>query len=130
MAAASPPTWCDRGSKGGLDDEEIVVPSTPIEWVYSKDAARGVWLACWAEPTESRVFNVSIGEMPGPDELVADLRSLFPDIRHRVAEMSVVLHQTEPSDLRRSRAELGFEPEYPMREAFEDYLRWVVDHRH
>ena len=42
-----------------------------MEWVYSKDAARGTVMALDAKDLGSRVFNITMGAMTTPAEMAA-----------------------------------------------------------
>jgi nucleoside-diphosphate-sugar epimerase len=109
--------------------EEAVVPSTRLEWVYSKDAARGTVLALKIGAPERRVFNMTMGRLNGPDEISAALKSVFPGVRVRVDEPGdgtpALQENKYASDLSYAKAVLGFVPEYQMNDAVRDTAAWL-----
>jgi nucleoside-diphosphate-sugar epimerase len=109
--------------------EEGVVPAATLEWVYSKDAAEGTVLALKAGSLNSRVFNISMGALTSPEELVRAVKAVFPEARLRIAlaaEGSPALsNMTRPSSLKRAQQELGYAPRYPMTAAVRDLFEWI-----
>ena len=94
-AVAGP--WSGRGGGGpsnafrdavvkALGGAEAVVPSGAMEWVYSKDAARGTVLALQAPNHQDRVFNITMGEVTTPDAFAAALRAAVPGARVKIAD--------------------------------------------
>src|ERR1700752_571133 len=55
--------------RNALAGKEATVPPGTMEWVYSKDAARGTVMALDAKELGSRVFNVTMGAMTAPGEM-------------------------------------------------------------
>lgn len=124
------------------------VPILPMrtEWLYSKDAGRGAWLACWAENLEDRVFNIGSGVSHDSHELVADFQRLVPGAEVRVsadgaglgAELQRAMEVsgavstgsstalTDPMSLDRARRQLGYEPQFPLPAALADYYAWIT----
>ena len=114
--------------RAALANEEAVVPAAPIEWVYSKDAARATLLAARAPKLKCRVFNVTMGGATTPEELAAALTAAIPGARYRIevpADRQAM--PTQPGSLSTSlaRDELGFVPEYPMGLAVRDMADWL-----
>ncbi len=111
-----------------LRGEEAVVPAAGLEWVYSKDAARGTVLALRAKSLASRVFNITMGYVCGPDELVAALKAAIPGARVRIgtptASAPSMPNMVRASDLTLAKDVLGFVPEYRMPDAIRDLVDW------
>lgn len=132
--------WCGKGGGGpsnmflgvverALSGEEVEVPASDMEWVYSKDAARGTVLALRAPDLGSRIFNLSMGCITTPDDFAAALRRAIPEARirlQRVEEVDVSMRKQDTvSDPGLSRKVLGFMPEYGIDEAVADMARWL-----
>lgn len=104
---------------------EAVIPSAAMEWVYSKDAARGTVLALQAATLPSRVFNITMGKATRAEELAAALKEVFPEVKLRhdkpLVESSA---RAKPAEIARAKKILGYEPEFPMVKAMRDYLEW------
>src|SRR2546428_5016799 len=85
--------------------EEGVVPAAALEWVYSKDAAAGTVLALKAESLKDRVFNLTMGTLPSPADLMLAVKAVFPEARLRIGKPSngspALSNMTRPSGLKR-----------------------------
>ena len=104
---------------------EAVIPSAAMEWVYSKDAARGTVLALQAATLPSRVFNITMGKATSAEELAAALREVFPEVKLRHDKPLVPgSARAKPAEIARARKILGYEAEFPMVKAMRDYLEW------
>ncbi len=115
--------WLGAAMRG----EAVTIDSPGNDWVYSKDAARALHLACWAEGLTSRVFNVGTGVPCGSAEIAEAFRSVFPGLSVQAAPPGGPLAQMAPMDIGRARRQLGFEVEYPLERALVDYRRWMKD---
>jgi nucleoside-diphosphate-sugar epimerase len=130
--------WRGRGGGGpsvafremvdrALAGEEAAVPARALEWVYVKDAAAAAVLALGAPRLDSRVFNIGMGRVLLPQDLVAALRQALPGVKARIAEDATAGPtdaDVRPLDSRRARTELGFSPAYDMVAAIRDYVEW------
>jgi nucleoside-diphosphate-sugar epimerase len=136
-AVAGP--WRGRGGGGpsnifremverSIRGEEATIPPRTMEWVYSKDAAAGTVLALQARDLRSRVFNLGMGRVYGPQEMIATVKQVIPGARVRTAPPGAaevaVQNMDLPMDLSRSKAELGYAPKYDMAAAVRDYVEW------
>lgn len=108
-----------------VDGVEHSIPPGVMEWLYSKDAARGVVLTLQAEGVRSRVFNIGIGRPYTAQELIDVFRQAVPGARLSVDE-SAATSQTSSVflDLTRARTELGYDAEYDLPAAVADYVAW------
>jgi nucleoside-diphosphate-sugar epimerase len=112
-----------------LRGEEAIVGAGGLEWVYSKDAARGTVLALQAKGNlRSRVFNITMGRVTTPDELAGALKSAVPGARVRIetpAAAAVSAQQMHhASDLTLAKSVIGYQPEYDMPRAISDLVAW------
>ena len=96
-----------------------------MEWLSSKDAARGLVLTLQAEGLKSRVFNIGIGRPHTAEELVEVFKQVVPGAKLSV-DQSVTTSQTSDVflDLTRAKTELGYEAEYDLPAAASDYVAW------
>jgi len=99
------------------------------DYVYAADAAAGAILAAFAANPESRVYNISMGELSTGRDIVNVIELVSG---HKLAleistdqPASKYLEELCPVDISRARAELGYQVEYPMERAVEDYIRWL-----
>jgi nucleoside-diphosphate-sugar epimerase len=115
--------------RNALAGKEAIVPPGAMEWVYSKDAARGTVLALDAKDLWSRVFNITMGAMTTPAEMAEAIQAVAPGARVKFeapASAAVSLaNRDSHADLSRSRRYLGFEPEFRLRDAVKDLAEWM-----
>ena len=93
------------------------------EYVYSKDVARAVYLACEKEGLRQRIYNAGTGVVTGPEELAETVKAISPSINITVSgSVKADRSKTIPLDLSVSKAELGYVPKYSLQEALRDYM--------
>jgi len=93
------------------------------EYVYAKDVALAVELACQAQGLSHTTFNVGSGVVTTAGELGRIVRELAPGIEVKVVGDGEGDQRSRlPLDLSRSRAELGYAPRFSLKEALRDYL--------
>ncbi len=122
---------------GALHRQPVAVDSA-LTWaggdqfVYSKDAARSVVLALFADPARlpRRVYNVAMGRLYDFDDIIRLVRQRYPTADITVREVvttglggAPIRHQAY--DMTAAREELGFIPEYDMDRAIADYGEWL-----
>ncbi|MCZ6907211.1 MAG: NAD(P)-dependent oxidoreductase [Deltaproteobacteria bacterium] len=106
------------------DEASIQWPYGPSEILYGKDAANGTVLACLKDKLREKIFHIGSGELVSGDEILHALKKNFPESRITLAKGSNPMPYPEvriPTDLSRSREQLGYESDYPLEKALEDY---------
>jgi nucleoside-diphosphate-sugar epimerase len=93
------------------------------EYVYGKDVGLALFLACRAQNPRQRIYNAGTGMVHGADELASVVKELAPkaDVKvsgTRIADKS----RSIPMDISVSKAELGYTPKFPLKEALRDYM--------
>jgi len=95
----------------------------PNEYVYGKDVGWALFLACQAQNPKQRIYNAGSGVVTGPDALARTVRELIPKTEVKVVGSSGAANEkSAPLDLSASKAELGYAPRYPLKEALRDYM--------
>jgi nucleoside-diphosphate-sugar epimerase len=61
--------------RNALAGREAVLPPGAMEWVYSKDAARGTVMALDAKDLGPSVFNITMGSLTTPNEMASALQA-------------------------------------------------------
>ena len=103
------------------------------DWIYARDVARGVIALARAERPRHDVYNLSSG-VSWQQPIAAWCQALadaYPGFRYRLAT-----EKEEPNiwytdrdrgvmDIGRIEQDIDFRIEYPMREAYADYLSWI-----
>jgi nucleoside-diphosphate-sugar epimerase len=115
--------------RNALAGREATVPPGAMEWVYSKDAARGTVMALDAMDLGSRVFNITMGAMTTPAEMAAAIQAVVPGAKVRFdapasAAISLANRDTH-ADLSRAKRHLGWEPEFRLQAAVKDLAEWM-----
>ena len=95
----------------------------PNEYVYGKDVGHALCLSCKAENLKQRTYNAGTGVVTGPEELAQAVRELAPKIEVKVGGARTADQSRNiPMDISVSRAELGYAPKFPLKEALQDYM--------
>ena len=113
--------------EAGIRGEVARIPQAQtmtFEYVYAKDMGRAVDLATTVPVPEKTTFNIGVGQVTTFDDLVAAVERQFPKLEVEVLpgkppDVAVSV----PLDISRAKQYLGWEPEYTMDAAFEDYVR-------
>src|SRR5919109_1266383 len=93
------------------------------EYVYAKDVALALHLACRAANPKQRTYNAGSGVVTGPEDLARIVRELSSHIEVKLAGPSSGGDgKTAPLDLSASKSELGYAPQFPLKEALRDYM--------
>ncbi len=100
-----------------------------VDYVYSADVAQAAIKAAYAESLPGRVYNIAMGRLYD----VRQILQIVEEISGAPIPLDVVEGSTfsgytshsQPADVRRARAELGWELQFPMEEAVRDYLAWL-----
>ncbi|PZC44834.1 MAG: threonine 3-dehydrogenase [Chloroflexi bacterium] len=110
-----------------VDTGAVNVPARSLEWVYSKDAAMGTVLALQSENLTDRIFNIGSGVMSDGEDMATAFTTAMPDVAVRVQETTLppeLQPRTQALDLSRSRAQLGYDPQYDLAGAVADFAGW------
>jgi len=95
----------------------------PNEYVYGKDVGLALNLACQAKNPKQRIYNAGTGAVHGAEELAQVVRELAPKTDIKVAGTSAAdKSRSIPMDISVSKAELGYAPKFPLKEALRDYM--------
>jgi nucleoside-diphosphate-sugar epimerase len=118
--------------KNALAGHEAIIPPGAMEWVYSKDAARGTVLALEAKDLGTGVFNLTMGALTTPAEFAAAIDAVVPGVKvkfEKPAGTGVSLaNRAEHADLSRSKRYLGYEPQFPLQAGVKDLAEWMRGH--
>ena len=95
----------------------------PNEYVYGKDVGLALFLACQAQNPKQRIYNAGTGVVHGAEELAQVVRELAPKTEVKVSGTSGAdKSRSIPMDISVSKAELGYAPKFPLKEALRDYM--------
>lgn len=93
------------------------------EYVYGKDVALALLLACQAQNPKQRIYNAGTGVVTGPEGLAQIVKELAPQTDVRVSGTPDTDKSKHiPMDIGVSKAELGYAPKFTLKEALRDYM--------
>jgi UDP-glucose 4-epimerase len=96
------------------------------DFIYNKDSARGIYLACMADNPKSRVYNIGTGVGVTLNDVARVIRKHLPKADIEIGPGLNFLGMPYPAssvyDISRARAELGYEPHYDLEKGIADYL--------
>jgi len=116
-------------------DDPFFTFSGVVDFVYSKDVAKGCVLACFVEKEKikSRVYNMTWGTPYTFQDIIETTKKVFPGVEIKVREISKggwagMGAYPVPYDVSKIRNELGFEPDFNLETSFRDYGGWLKRH--
>ena len=90
------------------------------DFIYNKDSAYGIYLACTAENPKSRVYNIGTGVGITLNDVARVIRKHLPHAEIEIGPGLNFLGMPYPAsnvyDISRARAELGYAPQVDLRE--------------
>jgi UDP-glucose 4-epimerase len=94
------------------------------DYIYNKDAALGVYLACTAPSMNHTAYNIGSGTLATLKDFAHEVRRVLPNAD---IEVGPGISEERPNynclyDISRARADLGFQPRFSIGEAVEDYI--------
>jgi nucleoside-diphosphate-sugar epimerase len=110
--------------RGAMAGERVEVGNYGEDWLYSRDAAMGTYLACWAEGLENRVFNLGMGRNYDADDIATAINEAVPG--GWATASAATTPAPPPMSTERARRQLAFEVEFPMEAAMRDYRDWIA----
>jgi len=99
-------------------------PYGPAEILYGKDAAKGTVLAALKDKFKDTLFHIGNGVSVSGDDIVAAVRKKFPGAAIELLKGKNPMPYPESravADFSRAQEQLGYEPDYPLEAAVEDY---------
>ncbi|HEV8719059.1 MAG TPA: NAD(P)-dependent oxidoreductase [Candidatus Binatia bacterium] len=99
-------------------------PYGPAEILYGKDAAKGTVLAVLKDKFKDTLFHIGNGKMVSGDDIADAIRKKFPGSDIQLIKGNNPMPYPESraaSDFSRAKEQLGYEPDYTIEKAVEDY---------
>jgi len=115
--------------RNALAGREAVLPPGAMEWVYSKDAARGTVMALDAKDLGPSVFNITMGSLTTPNEMASALQAAVADAKVKFDKPAGIgaglSNRDSRADLTRAKRYLGYEPQFRLQDALNDLADWM-----
>ena len=109
-----------------IKDEPITIDAKtygPNEYVYGKDVGLALSLACQAQNPKQRTYNAGTGAVHNAEQLAQVVREVAPKVEVKVSGSTTAdKSRSIPMDISVSKAELGYAPKFPLKEALKDYM--------
>lgn len=99
-------------------------PYGPSEILYGKDAAKGTVLAVCKDKFKDSLFHIGNADMVSGEDIVQAIRKKFPGSNIEIVKTTNPMPYPDSrlsSDFSRAKEQLGYEPDYPIDKAVEDY---------
>jgi len=95
------------------------------EFMYVKDAAHALSLACHVEKLTHKAFNIGVGKLFSLQDIADIVRRFIPNAVIEIGAGELPLPRRGPLDISRARSELKYEPQYNMIDGIKDYIEWL-----
>jgi len=94
------------------------------DFLYTKDAALGIYLACTKRDIHHSAYNIGTGVGATLKDFAEEVKRLIPQADIQVGPGLSVLNEPRAAifDIARARQDLGFSPRFPTAKAVEDYV--------
>jgi UDP-glucose 4-epimerase len=104
------------------------------DFIYYKDVAKGIVLACTVEGMKDRIFNIGSGHASTLGDFAKAIRRMYPNAEIEIGPgldyLKLGRNAYNIYDISRAKNELGFSPEFDPERAVEDYVemlhRWKI----
>jgi UDP-glucose 4-epimerase len=109
----------------GLDGKTARIESSQTmanEYIYARDMGRAVDLAATVPLPKQTIFNIGNGVVTPFDDVLAAVKALFPSLRCEIEPGEPQKSKSDPLDISAAKRDLGWEPRFSVRSAFEDFL--------
>jgi len=107
-------------------------PTEAHDFIYAKDAARGLMLMLQAPSLRHRIYNLGYGKLTSIGEFAQAIRRVLPEAEVHLGDGPGPLTSTKTPmdinacvDISRINEELSFSPEFDPEHAVEHYLEWA-----
>lgn len=118
-------TLMEKWIRAAMAGQRAEVSINGADWIYSKDAARGTHLACWAEDIKDRLFNLGMGRAYSSQEIADAINAVTaPGLAAPAANPTNAPGRFMNID--RATRQLGWSVDYPMEKAISDYRDWLA----
>jgi len=112
----------------GLEGMPVKIPFNQTmanEYVYAKDVGKAVDLAATVQLPAETIFNIGSGIVTPFEDIVETVRRFIPSLQVEVEASEPPLSKTQPLDISKAKKYLGWEPDYSLEKAFEDFIQEV-----
>jgi UDP-glucose 4-epimerase len=96
------------------------------DFIYNKDTANGIVLACFAENLTHRIFNIGSGIGATFSDFAEEVKKVYPNADVEIGpglDYYMIGHNVySVYDISRARAELGYSPQYNLEAGIADYI--------
>lgn len=96
------------------------------DYIYNRDTANGIVLACFAKDVTHRLFNLGSGVGSTLLDYVAAVKKIYPDAVIEVGPgldfFNIGFNVYSVYDISRAKNELGYSPQYDLESGLRDYV--------
>jgi UDP-glucose 4-epimerase len=94
------------------------------DFLYTKDAAHGLYLACTAPRVHYSAYNIGTGVGVTLRDFAEEVKRLLPEADIEIGAGLNFMEEPRSAvfDISRAQQDLGFSPRFPLRKSVEDYV--------
>jgi len=101
------------------------------DYIYIKDVAYGISLACFARDLTHRTFNIGTGVPSSLLDFAESVRKIYPDFEAEIGPgldpIEIGFNCYNVYDISRAKGELGYRPQYNIDNGVADYIQAMRD---
>jgi nucleoside-diphosphate-sugar epimerase len=113
----------------GLPAKVPVGGDQKYDTVYVKDVADAIISACFVGKTEHRLFNIGLGATHSLRDMASIVGKSIPGSTFELGPGFDIAEPVKgPLNIKRARAELGYEPKFDLNKGVRDYIQTLRDH--
>ena len=112
--------------QSGLQGKAAKIPLNQTmtnEYVYAKDVGKAIDLAATVPLPAETIFNIGNGEVTTFEEVVNTVKKYITDLQIDIIPGKAPESISQHLDISRAREYLGWEPQFSMEAAFQDYIK-------
>jgi len=98
--------------------------SDALDFTYIGDLVEGLLLVMANSKSRNEVFNMTYGKARTINELAGVIQKHFPDVKLLHSPRDGLMPERGTLAIDKARRLLGYEPRYPLEEAFVEYIEW------
>ncbi|QQK78868.1 NAD(P)-dependent oxidoreductase [Salicibibacter cibi] len=100
-----------------------------LEFIYIKDVVTAIKKALILTNLKHNVFNIGSGVNDSLMEVISVIRGLFPNISIEIGKGDFGYDRIGAFDCSRAKEELGFSPNYSLKEGIRDYAKFLKEYQ-
>ena len=113
--------------ENALEGKEVIINgdgSDRLDFTYIEDLAEGIVKILTNENSKNQIFNMTYGESSSIAEMAEILTDYFPGIKVKYVPKDKLTPDRGTLCVDKARKILGYDPQYPLKKGFAEYINW------